>query len=82
MRALWIRSRLWLLAAVSGGGLFVMEGCDPTVRDQVLGGVGTAATGLATTFINAFFQGLILSGQDDDATIVRAVIEEVPKFFT
>ena len=80
MRAWWIRSRLWFLTVASGGGLFVLEGCDPTVREQVLGGVGSAATGLATTFISAFFQGLINDAQED-ATVVKAIIEAAPKFF-
>ena len=80
MRALLTRSRLWLISAVSGGGLLVLEGCDATVRDQVLSGVGTAATGLATTFINAFFQSLI-SEAEEEATVVRAIIEQLPQFF-
>ena len=81
MRALLTRSRIWLLSVAAGGGMFILEGCDATVRDDVLAGVGTAATGLATTFINAFFQGLINEGTDDAATVVRAVVEQVPQFF-
>jgi len=81
MRAWWIRARLWLLAVASGGGVFVLEGCDPDVREQVLTGVGTAATGLATTFIQAFFQGLINDATEEDATVVRLILDELPKFF-
>jgi hypothetical protein len=77
---MWNRSRVWLLGLMSGGGLFVLQGCDPTVRESVLTGVGSAATGLATTFINAFFQGLITDAQEDPTVVLR-VIEELPQFF-
>lgn len=80
MRALWIRSRLWFLTVATGGGMFVLEGCDATVREQVLTGVGGAATGLATTFINAFFQGLINDASEGDATVVRAIFDSVQHF--
>lgn len=80
MRHMWNRSRVWLLGLMSGGGLFVLQGCDPTVRESVLTGVGSAATGLATTFINAFFQGLITDAQEDPTVVLR-VIEELPQFF-
>lgn len=81
MSAMFRRGRIWWLSMISGG-VFVMTGCDPSVRDSVLNGVGSAATSLATTFIQAFFQSLINSGQDQTTTTtVRAFIEEVPKFF-
>lgn len=80
MRIFAIRARIWMLSAISGG-MFVLTGCDPTVRDQVLAGVGGAATDLATTFIGAFFQGLINDSQEEEATVVRAIVEELPKFF-
>lgn len=80
MRALLTRSRLWLLTVAAGGGLFVLEGCDPTVRDTILGGVGSAATGLASTFIEAFFQSL-MADEEEAVTTVRAIIETVPQFF-
>jgi len=79
MRRLVTRSRLWLTLLVSGGGLFLLEGCDPTVRDTVLGGVGTAATSLSSTFIQAFMQSL--QSTDDTTTTVRAIIEEDPAYF-
>ncbi len=80
MRSLYIRTRLWLLTVASGGGLFVLEGCDPDVRDTVLTGVGSAATGLAGTFINAFVQSL-QADEEETAATVRAIIEHVPQFF-
>ena len=79
MRRLVTRSRLWLTLLVSGGGLFLLEGCDPGVRDTVLGGVGTAATSLSSTFIQAFIQSL--QATDDTTTTVRAIIEEDPAYF-
>lgn len=72
MRALFNRRRTRALL-VAGGGLFVLQGCDPAVRDTVLNGVGTAATSLAGTFIQAFIESL--KAQDEDqqqATTVRA----------
>ena len=80
MRALLIRGRLWLLSAVSGG-VIVLTGCDPNVREDILGGVGSAATQLATTFIGAFFQSLINDAQEGDATTVRAILEQLPQYF-
>ena len=58
MRALWIRGRLWLLTAVSGGGLFVMEGCDPTVRDQVFGWCWDGGNRSGNDFYQCFLPGL------------------------
>jgi hypothetical protein len=76
MRVRLTRTRLWLVT-VALGGTFVLSGCDPSVREQILTGVGSAASGLATTFIQAFFQGLINKAQDDNsATTVTQVIGE------
>ena len=80
MRALLTRSRLWLITVASGGAVLVLEGCDATVRGDVLTGVSSAATQLATTFIGAFFQGLINDADDAD-TVVRAVVDNLPQFF-
>jgi len=63
----------------SGGGWFLLEGCDPTVRDTVLGGVGTAATSLSSTFIQAFIQSL-QADDEDAATTVRGIIEADPAY--
>ena len=69
MRRLLKRSRWWTLAMATAGGLFVLQGCDPTVRTTVLGGVGTAATSLASTFIQAFIQSLQSDTTDTSTTI-------------
>lgn len=53
----WKRTIKALILAASGG-MFVLTGCDPTVRDTVLGGVEGAASSLSTTFIQAFFESL------------------------
>ncbi len=81
MRAFLIRSRLKLLTLLAGGGLLVLQGCDPTVRDTVLNGVGSAATSLVTTFIQAFIQSLLNQNQTPTPTTVQAVLENLPKFF-
>ncbi|MCK4343222.1 MAG: hypothetical protein KAY37_16030 [Phycisphaerae bacterium] len=80
MRPLFYRGRKWLLTLAAGGGLFVLESCDPTVRDTVLGGVGSAATGLAGTFIEAFIQSL-QADEEEVATTVKAILEYLPQFF-
>ncbi|MFH1747068.1 MAG: hypothetical protein ABIG44_08495 [Planctomycetota bacterium] len=79
MRTLMIRSRLWLLTVVSGG-VFVLTGCDPNVRTQILSGVEGAATQLATTFLQAFFLGLANDAAEDQATVVKAVLDQLPQF--
>jgi len=80
MRRFILRGRIWLLSAVSGGGLLVLNGCDTTVRDTVLSGVEGATTTLMTTFIQAFFQS-VLTEDEGAATTVKAVVEQVPNFF-
>jgi hypothetical protein len=79
MRAWLSRGRIWLLCTAIGG-VAVLEGCDPSVRSEVLTGVGSAATSLATTFIQAFFSGL-MSKQSDDTTTVRAFTEPTLQIF-
>jgi len=79
MRALFNRGRIWFLTMVSGGGLLVLQGCDQSVRDTVLQGVGAAATSLSATFIQAFIESL--SQEEETATTVKAIIEAVPQFF-
>lgn len=80
MRAMIRRGQIWLLAAASGGSVVALDGCDPTVRDTVLDGVGGAATGLASTFISAFIQSL-QADQEETVTTVRAVLEYLPDIF-
>jgi len=79
MRALLRRGQVWWLTLAAGGSIFVMEGCDPTVRDTILGGVEGAATTLFTTFINAFFQ--TLQTEEEAVTTVKAMLEHLPQYF-
>jgi hypothetical protein len=65
MRSLLRRGRVWVLLLSTSGGALALQACDPGVRDTVLGGVSTAATSLATTFIQAFFQSLATDNQDN-----------------
>jgi hypothetical protein len=81
MQTWLLRRRIWLLTVVSGGGLFVLGGCDPTVRDTVLSGVESATTTLLTTFITAFFQSVLTAGDEGTVTTVKAIAERVPEFF-
>lgn len=63
-------SKLGMLA--SGGIALALSGCDPTVRDTVLGGVEGASTTLIQSFIQAFFE--TLQAEDEgDATVVLQV---------
>jgi hypothetical protein len=78
MRGLLRRGRIWLIASTVGGNVLVLEGCDPTVRETVLGGVESSSTTLVTTFIQAFFESLVAPGDDDDqASTVRVFDEEI-----
>lgn len=81
MRALLTRSRIRLLTLVSGGGLLVLEGCDPVVRETILTGVGGAATSLTSTFIQAFFESLMQTDEETQGTTVKAIIEYLPQIF-
>ncbi len=71
MRTLANRLKAWTVWTAAGGSLLVIDGCNPNVRDTVLAGVQSAATGLSTTFIQAFFEGL----EEDDQIIVKATPE-------
>ena len=81
MRGLLLRGRIWLVSAVSGGGLLVLGGCDPTVRDTVLAGVESASTTLITTFINVFFQTVLTAEDDSTVTTVKAFVEQAAQYF-
>lgn len=81
MRGLLLRGRIRFLSAVSGGSLLVLSGCDPTVRDTVLGGVESATTTILTTFIQAFFQTVLAPEDEGTVTTVKAIAERVPEFF-
>ncbi len=58
MRTLMRRSRVWALSLASGASLLALQACDATVRETVLQGVGSAATTLVSTFIQAFIESL------------------------
>ena len=82
MRALLKHGRIWTMLVASGGGLLVLDGCDPTVRDTMLNGVGSAATGLASTFIQAFIQSLQAQAADNTSpTTVKAINDFSPTPF-
>jgi len=80
MRRLFQRAQMRWLMIATGGGLFVLEGCDTTVRDTILAGVEGAATTLLSTFISAFFQTL-QPAEEEAATTVKAIIEQLPQYF-
>jgi len=80
MRNKLLRGRKWLLTAASGG-LFVLSGCDPEVRDSVLSGVESASTTLITTFISAFFKS-VLAADDGTVATVKAVLDQTPGYFS
>jgi len=73
MRRMFFRARKWALLTAAGG-VFVLSGCDTTVRDTVLSGVESASTVLTTTFLQAFFQSLMSQGEGA-ATVVQATVD-------
>lgn len=73
MRTKLTRTR-WLMTMAAGGSALLLQGCDPTVRDTVLTGLGSAATSLTSTLIQAFFESLQAEAAETDdqtATVVR-----------
>ncbi|MEP0848159.1 MAG: hypothetical protein HRF50_15220 [Phycisphaerae bacterium] len=80
MRRLIHSSRIWFYSLAAGGTAFVLEGCDPNVRDTVLGGVEGATTSLISTFIAAFFQSLAAE-EDTTVTTVKVLIENSAALF-
>ncbi len=80
MRQLFHRARLWFYGAAAGGSVLVLEGCDPNVRDTVLGGVEGATTSLFSTLIMAFFESLAAE-EDDAVTTVKVLIETASTYF-
>lgn len=79
MRNMLFRGRMWLLTTAAGG-LFVLSGCDPDVRDTVLSGVESATTTLITTFVTAFFES-VLTPDDTTAATVKNFVEQLPSYF-
>jgi hypothetical protein len=80
MQTLLRRSRYWVLGLAMSGSLLALDACDTTVRDTVLQGVGTAATGLVSTFIQAFIQSLAAPDQNVPTT-VHAIDLDAPQVF-
>lgn len=74
MRRMLERGRMWFYSVAVGGGVLVLGGCDPNVRDTVLVGVEGAATSLVSTLIAAFFQSLASQGEEIP-TIVQHVTD-------
>lgn len=70
--------RIVTISATTIGSAFVLSGCDVDVRDTVLSGVNSAAAGLATTLIDAFFQSLQNDVPEQDTTTptVKAVVSD------
>ncbi len=69
MRTLLRRGRVWAFALASGASLLALDACDPNVRDTVIQGVGSAATSLVTTFIQAFIDSLNAPDTDVPTTV-------------
>ena len=78
MRSWKSRGWKWVAIAASGGSLFVLDTCDPTVRDTVLSGVGSATTSLASTFIQAFFESLQQKANDQTTTTSTVRADPLP----
>jgi hypothetical protein len=70
MRSKLRRGCVWLAALSMGGSPFVLSGCDPQVRDTVLGGVQGASQTLLSTFVQAFFESLTPKEDEDAATTI------------
>ncbi len=81
MRSLMNRAKIWLISTATGGTVLVLEGCDPAVRDTVIGGVEGASTTLVTSLIQAFFESLLAPEDDGTVTTVKAIVESLPQFF-
>ncbi len=69
--------RFWWKATIllAGGGVFVLDSCDPTIKTTILGGLESASSGLATTFITALFQKLSAEDQSTTTTLLRTLEE-------
>lgn len=80
MKAWFTRAQIWCLSALAGGTVLALGGCDPNVRDTVLGGVEGASTTLVTTFLSAFFQS-ITTEDEGAATTVRVFIDHAAQIF-
>lgn len=76
-----LRLRRWSPLLLGGTLLqFNLTGCDPEVREAVLGGVQSAMTGMLSSIINAFFLSLQGTSGATSQPIVKAVFENLQNF--
>ena len=67
----WLgKARVRTLLAMTGVTMAVLTGCEPTVRETVITGVGSATDGLASTFVTALFQYLLGSEVTADIPVI------------
>ncbi len=81
MRSWQKRARTWSVLMAAGGGLLALDSCDPTVRSTMLSGMGSAASSIATTFIQAFFESLNKPTSDPNAPPTVQAKPFVPAVF-
>ncbi len=74
MRKRLTRGGWWRAAAVAGGTVLFLEGCDPTLRGTVEDGIITTST----SFFGALLRALIELGQEAGAdTTTAAIVDAV-----
>lgn len=66
----------WAAAAIGSGSVFVLSGCEPTIRETILSGMEDVTYGIAETIIAAFFLGLQQSNSTT-TTMLRAAEEAI-----
>lgn len=77
----WLRLARWAPLLVGGTALQLNLGsCDSNVRDTVLSGIQDAMTTLITSVIDAFFLSLQDIGGSTSQPIVKAIIEDLPRW--
>jgi len=73
MRNIMRRGGILLAMASISGSTFVLQGCDPTARDSIIGGVEGSATNLLSSFVTAFFDTIrARAARQQQATTVMA----------
>ncbi|MFQ5429409.1 MAG: hypothetical protein ACE5E1_03775 [Phycisphaerae bacterium] len=76
-----LRAARWAPLLAGGVALqFNLSGCDPQVKDAILGGVQTSLTGMVSSLtgvITSVINGVFLSFQNGDSTtqVTRAIVE-------
>lgn len=75
-RSLMLRAKRWAPLLIGGFALQLnLTGCDPTVREMILGGVQTSLTSMMNAIINAFFTAISTSGSSTSQPVVKAIID-------